>query len=56
MKRVLEAYNSHNGMDSVIRSGECDVSIIDEVVGTRLKLLHPIMVAMKLRITDLLSI
>ncbi|KAJ6926594.1 hypothetical protein NC651_010877 [Populus alba x Populus x berolinensis] len=31
MKRVLEAYNSHNGMDSVIRSGECDVSIIDEV-------------------------
>lgn len=56
MKRVLEAYNSHNGMDSVIRSGGCDVSIIDEVVGTRLKLLHPIMVVMKLRITDLLSI
>ncbi|KAL3596900.1 hypothetical protein D5086_008537 [Populus alba] len=56
MNRVLEAYNSHNGMDSVIRSGGCDVSIIDEVVGTRLKLLHPIMVVMKLRITDLLSI
>lgn len=35
---------------------ESDVSIIDEVVGTRLKLLHPIMVVMKLRITDLLSI
>lgn len=56
MNHVLEANNSHNGMNSVIRSGGCDVSSIDEVVGTRLKLLHPIMVVMKLRITDLLSI
>ncbi|KAG6777481.1 hypothetical protein POTOM_017304 [Populus tomentosa] len=30
MNRVLEANNSHNGMNSVIRSGGCDVSSIDE--------------------------
>uniref|UniRef100_A0A3N7FRF4 Uncharacterized protein n=1 Tax=Populus trichocarpa TaxID=3694 RepID=A0A3N7FRF4_POPTR len=31
MNHVLEANNSHNGMNSVIRSGGCDVSSIDEV-------------------------
>uniref|UniRef100_A0A6N2L024 K Homology domain-containing protein n=2 Tax=Salix viminalis TaxID=40686 RepID=A0A6N2L024_SALVM len=41
MNRVLEANNSHNGMNSVMRSGGRDVPIIDEFAGRRTKLQEP---------------
>ncbi|KAJ6684373.1 KH DOMAIN CONTAINING RNA BINDING PROTEIN [Salix viminalis] len=41
MNRVLEANNSHNGMNSVMRSGGRDVPITDEFAGRRTKLQDP---------------